>query len=281
MAKNIILYHNHCDDGFGAAWAAYKKFGSKAQYIGVSYSEPVPYGLEDKNLYILDFCYSTEITKKLLKTTNRLIVIDHHITNKEAVKLVPEHIFDATRHSGSYLAWKYFHPGTKIPRLIKHIEDTDLWNWKLPYSKEIYSFLRSYEKDFKLWNKIARDLENPKKRKRYVEEGGAILRADVEKIDHAVASAELVEFCGYKTLASNSFHLVSEIGGVLCKKLPPIAIIWSRRKNFIVVSLRSNGKVDVSKLAKKFVGGGHKSSAAFRLNLTEKLPWKVISDKIA
>ena len=69
---------------------------------------------------------------------------------------------------------------------------------------------------------------------------------------------------------------VSEIGSELVKKLPPIGIIWSQRKDKIVVSLRSNGKVDVSKLAKKFGGGGHKASAAFRLDLNQKLPWKII-----
>jgi hypothetical protein len=29
MKKTIILYHLDCPDGFGAAWAAWKKFSSK------------------------------------------------------------------------------------------------------------------------------------------------------------------------------------------------------------------------------------------------------------
>ena len=32
--KNIvIIYHTDCRDGFGAAWAAWKKFGDSATYI--------------------------------------------------------------------------------------------------------------------------------------------------------------------------------------------------------------------------------------------------------
>src|SRR3989344_4681572 len=281
MTKNVILYHNHCDDGFGAAWSAWKKFGSKAKYIGVTYNEPVPKGLEGKNVYILDFCYSPRVIKNLLKITNKLVVIDHHISNRKATELVPEHVFDSIKHSGAYLTWQYFYPKNKMPKLIKYIDDVDLWKWKLSYSRELSSFIRSYDRDFTLWNKFAKNFENSKHRKKYIEEGKAILRANAKKVKHAVEEAELVEFSGYKTLASNSFHLVSYIGGKLCEKLPPIGIIWSRRNGVTVVSLRSNGKVDVSKLAEKFGGGGHRASSAFELSPNEKLPWKVISDNIS
>ena len=167
-----------------------------------------------------------------------------------------------------------------MPKIIKYIEDADLWNWKLPYSHQISAFIRSYNKNFKQWDKFARYFEITKSRKKYVTEGGAILRADARKVEHAVKDAELVELCGHKTLCSNSFHLVSFIGHGLYKKLPPMGIIWSRRKDVIVVSLRSNGKINVAKLAERFGGGGHKESAAFELSPSGKLPWKVISDKI-
>ena len=40
-----ILYHAHCTDGFGAAWATHKRLGdhhegSKIQYLPVSYGQP-------------------------------------------------------------------------------------------------------------------------------------------------------------------------------------------------------------------------------------------------
>src|SRR3989344_1169898 len=36
MNKKIaVLYHKGCTDGFGAAWAAWKKFGARAEYLGV------------------------------------------------------------------------------------------------------------------------------------------------------------------------------------------------------------------------------------------------------
>ena len=67
MVKNIILYHKGCSDGFGAAWSAWKKFGSKAQYIAVKYDEEPPKNLSGKTVYILDFCYSMKETENILK----------------------------------------------------------------------------------------------------------------------------------------------------------------------------------------------------------------------
>lgn len=281
MAKNIILYHNHCTDGFGAAWAAYKKFGLKAEYIGVAYGKEFPLKLEGKNVYILDFCYSKEAIKNLLKITKSLVVIDHHITNKEAVEIVPKHIFDATKHSGAYLTWKYFHPGKKVPKLLEYVEGVDLWKWNLPHAPELYIYLRHCEKNFKIWNKLAKDWENSRERKKYVKEGAAMLKIQNQIIKDSVHHAQTAIFNGYKTLVSNSQAFIDDIADALIKKVPPIAIVWSQKRSKIKVRLNSNGKVDVAKLAEKFGGGGHKASAAFVLKPSQKLPWKVISDKIA
>lgn len=275
MIKNIFLYHKNCDDGFGAAWAAWKKFGKKGKYVAVQHGDPYPEGLEGKNVYLLDFCYSPDIIKELLKKTAHLAIIDHHKSVKDSVKLVIDNLYKMN-NSGSVLAWKYFHPEKKIPKLLLQIEDVDLWNWKLPYSHELSVSLRTYNFDFKLWNKLANAWESDKARKKYITEGVAILKDHNDRVKEAVADAELARFCGYKTLVSNSRMLVSEIGDALYKKFPPIAIVWSERSGKIIVSLRSNGKVDVSKLAKKFNGGGHNASAAFLLQLNQKLPWKII-----
>ncbi len=280
MTKNVFLYHNHCDDGFGAAWSAWKKFGNKAEYIGVNHGDPYPKGLEGKNVYTLDFAYPPRETEEILKKAAHLAIIDHHKTAKDSIKLVSDHLYQMNR-SGAVLSWQYFHPDKKVPKFLQYIEDADLWRWKLAHSREISTSLRSYDQDFKIWDKIAKDMEKVKTRKKYIEEGKVLLKSDERKVRHAVDNAVLVKFFGYKTFASNSFHFSSQIGHKLYNKLPPIGIIWSERKNKRVISLRSNGTVDVSELAKKFPGGGgHKNSAGFELKLDQKLPWEVISDKL-
>lgn len=274
--KRVVLYHGGCDDGFGSAWAARKKFGSDAKYIGIFHSDPFPEAVVDADVYMLDICYPPKVIKKLLRVAGSLTVIDHHISSKEAIKLVPEHIFDPKNHSGAVLSWKYFHPKKAVPKLLEYIEDGDLWKWRLPQSKEFTASLRSYEQSFKTWDKIARDLESAKTRKKYFEEGRIILASDQDHIKHAADAAILVEFCGHKALASNSFHFTSQVGHALYKKHPPFSIIWSYKPHYIKVSLRSNGKMDVSKLAEKFGGGGHRASAGFELKFGSKLPWKIV-----
>ncbi len=46
-------------------------------------------------------------------------------------------------------------------------------------------------------------------------------------------------------------------------QMPPIAIIWSRRGKKVIVSLRSDGSVDVAKIAQMYGGGGHAVAAGF------------------
>ncbi|MEK7559912.1 MAG: DHHA1 domain-containing protein [Patescibacteria group bacterium] len=277
MNKKItVLYHNRCDDGFGAAWVAWKKFGDKAEYVGVTHGDPPPRGLRGKEVYILDFCYPKEILKELLKKTKSLTVIDHHISMKDAVESVPRHLFNGSfSHSGSTLAWQYFFSKKKVPKFLLHIEAKDLWKF-LPFTKELTAYLRTKEQDFKIWNKLANDWENKSKIKKCIQEGAVILKYENDLVAEAVDDAELVEFLGHKTLAVNSRNRIDNIAEKLYKKKPPISIVWSQRKDKIVVSLRSNGAVDVSKLAARFGGGGHKTAAAFRLEANQKLPWKIV-----
>lgn len=35
--------------------------------------------------------------------------------------------------SGAALAWEFFFPGKEAPRLIKFVEDQDLWRWEVPF----------------------------------------------------------------------------------------------------------------------------------------------------
>ena len=174
------------------------------------------------------------------------------------------------------MAWKFFHSNKKIPSLLLHIEDIDIWKFRLPRTKELIACLDSYKLDFKLWNKFAADWDKPSLVKKYIEQGQAIVRYQEQIIKEMVVYAQKVSFQGYKTLAVNSPILRSEIGHSLYQKKPPISIIWYKINSHIAVSLRSNGKVDVSKLAAKFGGGGHKAAAGFSWPEGKPMPWKKI-----
>lgn len=276
MKNIVILYHNDCLDGFSGAWAAWKKFGRKADYIGVNHNEPPPKGLKDKEIYMIDFTYPEQIIKKMLHDNRRVTSIDHHISAKKATLMTHNPLFD-NDHSGAVLAWKYFHQNKKIPQLLKYVEDIDLWRFALPYTEEIIAALDIEEKTFKNWSALVRNLEDYKKRREYINRGAILLKYENVKVDYlADKKAVLVKFEGYKTYAVNTPVFISKTGHVLTKKLPPIAIIWHQADNKVIVSLRSNGRVDVSKIAKKYGGGGHKAAAGFTLKSLKDIPWKAI-----
>lgn len=278
ITKNtVVLYHGDCPDGFGGAWAAWKKFKDKADYVALFRDKPLPAGLKGKELYFIDFTPNQTVeVKKLIKDNPRVTIIDHHASAKENVLLSRDHLF-SERHSGAVLAWRYFHPDKKTPWLLRTIEDMDLWNFNMPHTKAVDAFLDLYDFNFRLWDAFAMEFEHPSKRKKYLEKGKLIVRYEKKIIDRIIGKcAEEVSFAGYKTYAVNSPQYTSEIGHALYTALPPMAITWSRQPGATIVSLRSNGKVDVSRIAARFGGGGHKAAAGFVVPEGKPLPWKPV-----
>lgn len=272
----VVLYHNDCTDGFSSAWVAWKKLGSRADYIGINPGTAPIDGLRDKEIYMLDLIYPIQYLKKLIAASKKFTAIDHHISNQRSFDLVKDGLFEIN-HSGAVLTWRYFYPKVKVPKLLMHVEDMDPWRFKVSGSKEIIAYLDTIDFDFKKWNEVAKGVEDKLKYREYLSRGIFILKYQDMLIESIITNhAALVNFLGYKTYAVNSPAFNSQIANTLCKKLPPMGIVWSQESDGSVhVSLRSEGAVDVSKLAAKFKGGGgHKQSAGFYVKDCSKLPWK-------
>lgn len=270
----VILYHGGCHDGFGGAWAAWRKFKNKAEYIAVEHGKDEPAGLVGKEIYFIDFCYPAAIMHKLLAANKKVVILDHHVSQRDIVGISTEHVYDNSR-SGSVIAWQYFFPGEPIPRLLKHIQDVDLWLFKLPHTKDLMAALDCYIFDFKLWNKIYAEFEDKELVKKYLSAGKTILGYEERIINRAIRHAEKVEFEGHVAYAVNSTILESEIGNWIVNHKKSIGIIWAYKGGSVRVSLRSNGKVDVAELAQRHGGGGHKAAAgfAFPVPAQVRFPW--------
>jgi oligoribonuclease NrnB/cAMP/cGMP phosphodiesterase (DHH superfamily) len=276
----VVLYHDD-PDGFGAAWAVWKKLKDKARYVAVNFNQPMSKNLKNKKLIFVDFCYEEPVMRKLEKEAKEITVIDHHVSAKELVKSFQNNLF-ADNHSGCVLAWKYFHPKKKIPKLLQYVEDMDIWKWKMPNAWEAIASLEIRDFDFDVWDKMIKDFETAKGRKKYLQEGEAILKYRTKIIKEMVGRAEKISLDGKKAFAVNSPNLHSEIGHEIYKKHKVIGVIWSYKNDRIKVSLRS-GKEDVSEIAQKHGGGGHKLASGFsfpaKINPTTKscevkFPWK-------
>lgn len=275
----VIIYHNHCPDGMGACWSAWKKFGNKASYIPASGDRNVlSEVLIDKEIYILDYCFSKNILEKLLLENKKVVVLDHHISSKEDVLSIPGSIFDDNR-SGSTITWDYFFETKPRPRLIDYLEDGDLKRYILPHQDKITHriiatpfTIESYDE---LVEKFENDFEN------ILTEGKAIALYVNSLFKIAEESYEMVLFEGVTMPAINialPLTTKSQLLDVLYTKVPPIAMSYRYDKGLWKVSLRSDRSIDCSKLAEKYGGGGHTGSAGFVVSADFPLPFVKISD---
>ncbi len=278
MKDKIILYHADCSDGFGGAWAAWKKFGDEADYIPIEHQKPLPEGLKNKQIFFIDIIPDEENIKKVINENESVIAIDHHKTSESKMNLFKEHSFDNS-HSGAVLAWQYFHSKKPVPKLLLFIEDMDIYKWEYPETSRFIAALALYDYNFEIWDKISLEAEDSEKLKDYLSKGEVINVYLKRMADDLVQHAQKVDFEGYQVYAANVHHPIkSFVGPILREKHPPFAITWVQEGDVIHVSLRSDDSVDVSEIAKKYGGGGHRAAAGFSFPAGEPFPWKIIKE---
>jgi oligoribonuclease NrnB/cAMP/cGMP phosphodiesterase (DHH superfamily) len=258
---NCVIYHAQCNDGFGAAYAAWKQLGSRAEYHACKHGIEPP-DVKGKVVAILDFSFDNATTKKMIEEAEALIVIDHHKSAMVELHDISNTLFDMSR-SGAMLSWNFFHPGKESPKFIQYIEDRDLWKWELPYSKEFSAAFDMVPFEFEEYSKFEDDSVFDDAVKR----GSFILAYSKTVVKKVAEGAQPRTLDGKKVLVVNSSHWMSEIGARLAPGCD-FAVIWywDHIDHMTKVSLRSfHDVIDVSEIAKRFGGGGHKKASGFFL----------------
>ncbi|MEK7510941.1 MAG: hypothetical protein AAB582_01770 [Patescibacteria group bacterium] len=278
MERTIVFYHGSCPDGFGGAYAAWKKFGEAAEYIPL-YRDAVPeVEVAGAHLYFIDFTYEKEIMDRFVEAAGSVTVLDHHEGVREIVETMPEHRF-TNDQSGATIAWNYFHPDTPTPLLLQYVEDDDLFLYALTDTRAVLCYLTIQPYTFEEWDRIVTELENETTRESVLSRA----RIYAEYFEHlanlAVEKAHLVEFEGY-TCYFGTAHplkpLKSLVGNLLARKQGPIALVVSAHPKGYGVSIRGDGSVDVAAIAAKYGGNGHKSSAGFAIPAGVPVPWTFV-----
>ena len=258
---NVVIYHANCNDGFGAAYSAWKLLGNRAEYHAASHGSPPP-DVTGKRVVILDFSYDNATTKALIEQAEELWVIDHHKSNMVELHDISNTHFDMTK-SGAMLAWEFFHPGKESPKFINYIQDRDLWQWELPYSKEFSAAFDMVPWNFDEYEKFEDDSVFDDAVKR----GSYILAYSKTVIKKVCDKATKRKYKEYDVMVVNSSHWMSEIGATLAKDCD-FAMIWyyDHDASIYKVSLRAfHDTMDVSEIAKSFGGGGHGKAGGFVL----------------
>lgn len=279
--RTLILYHGGCPDGFGGAYAAWKKFGDTAEYIGVHRGEPVPDGIDGADVYLIDFTYNElETMRDIERRANSLMVIDHHEGMVPVIEQMPNHVYDAA-HSGAVLAWNHFHPDTSAPRLLQYVEDDDIFRFALPETKPFMTYLIIQPLEFAVWDELASRLEDDAGRAKLLEKAAAYREYFEYLAEQAVEKANLVSFEGYEIYFATAHPhktMKSLVGNLLAKKKGPFALVVSPHPNGYGVSIRGDGSVNVAEIAAKFGGNGHPNSAGFLIPREGPFPWELIEN---
>jgi oligoribonuclease NrnB/cAMP/cGMP phosphodiesterase (DHH superfamily) len=299
--KPLCIYHGFCDDGFGAAWALRKAMSPDAfeYYPGVYQQEPPE--VTGRHVVLVDFSYKRPVLEKMAESARSILILDHHktaeadlagfgIQAKEPITYEPwisllaaadnegragpaskvglvATVFDMSR-SGAGIAWDFFNPLTPRPEFINYLEDRDLWRQKLPGGDQFTIALRSYPQDFKVWDRLARNVDD------LIKEGHSIHRYYRLRVDELKRAAKVCQIVVYSDdwkaprtvkcrIANAPYFAASEVAGELATDDVDFGACYFESEKGWQYSLRSRTDFDVSEVALAFGGGGHKAAAGF------------------
>lgn len=304
---DIVIYHGWCSDGFGAAFIIWHFY---SQRYGVERANSIKFipavhpkiinpltadfvqEMTGKNIIICDFAYKFDQLVQIFNVANGFMILDHHKTAEKDLLGVPDYlkIFDMKR-SGCGITWDYFYPNEKIPKFLAHIQDRDIWTQDdpeaatyVPHTAEFVAYFYEQKFDFELWETYLDD----KVTQLAIDKGTAWLEYKNICIDRILKKASYViqkideQFV--IGLYVNSAEHKSDIGNQLFDKIPfgDFSCVWDYDlyKDETSYSLRStDDRYDVSKIAGKFGGGGHRNASGKTFpGLVPILPLEKIDD---
>ena len=269
-SKNLCIYHGNCPDGFGAAWAVYHALGDDVEFHKGMHQQ-LPPDVTGLDVFLVDFSYKKPVLEGLLKQAASITILDHHISaEQDMAELLSSGkvggLFDMNK-SGAMLAWEWFHPDTPVPKLIEHIQDRDLWQFKLDGTRQITMGLASYPYDFSLWDKLM--ASTPDELEALQRDGEALERK--LKIDIKVlidSGVRRMVIGGYDVPVLNApAAYVSEAGNILARGEPFAACYWDHADGRSFSLRSSETGTNVSEVAKQYGGGGHVNASGFTVDI--------------
>jgi len=276
------VYHNSDYDGECSAAIVnynYTKFASnqeKIKFIGMNHSDEFPlWDKVDKNdtVCMVDFSLPMNDMILLNQITN-LIWIDHHKSSIDEYNDIIDFNIIGNREIGKgacELTWKFLLPNLKLPKAVKLLSNFDVWKHTedvIPFQYGLSLYDTSVENK-KVWFKLF-DHNNTV----FVFDiiaTGKLLYKNKQMIDKKYMKLYSFNttFEGYNVIAVNR----------RCNSLAFISV-FNKNKHQIMIPFFYNpdnkkwihsiytpfDNIDVSEIAKKYSGGGHKQAAGFEID---------------
>ena len=305
--KSTVIYHSADFDGIFCREIARKFLGESAEYIGWNHGDPLIKMPEEGTVYILDLSPDCLDASQIQgKYWSRIVWIAHHKSSIEKYSTPPYPPINGYRIDGvaaCRLAWQWFFNETvrevmndpaylpdkhafvqrnvKEPRAVRLAGEYDIWDKRDPDADVFQYGLRSEKLDelwpsllttnsaeerHRGWNVVTGLLKNGELLQRYQRE------QDASVITH---NGFDLEFDGLKFLACNAARFNSHLftAAIRPEHDALFGFCWDGTQ-WKISLYHAPGKEhhDLSKIAVKYGGGGHRGACGFQVN-SSMLPW--------
>jgi uncharacterized protein len=272
----LCLFHND-PDGCCAAAVARRALGLRAVFHPLEIGDPVPWDAIEASpqVVLADYSFSLADMQRVRKNRS-FLWIDHHKSSLEALGPVMSDV-PGRREDGTaacVLAWETFFPGKPVPRAVRLVGDRDVWRMQFPETRAFCEGLYHEDLDPEndaLWRPLLDD--DPQRVEALIERGGLLYESRLANIVDVVARYGFeTTFEGHRTLAVNHRgngdmgEHIRRAGYTLAYCY--VEVVRAGRLQ-TEVTLYSDD-VDVSEIAVKHGGGGHRGAAGFQFTRTDR-----------
>ncbi|MFA6432912.1 MAG: hypothetical protein WCV82_03840 [Candidatus Paceibacterota bacterium] len=288
MNSTLVIYHRSDLDGICSREIAHKFLGNTADYLGFEYGDDLPQLAAYQTVYLIDISLPPGV---MALHADKLIWIDHHQSAIEAMKGVDIRGYRIDGVAACRLAWQYFeweklvdprplYPSkddytsipTKVvePRAVELLGRYDIWDKRLP---EVDLFqLGMQAESAPSWSKLLTlpdgttdmQISDRQQTEPIIQNGRAI---------HAyttVTSAQIITERGFDVtfegLRFRALNIARCNSMTFLAALKPehdgcLGYFWDGKKwKFSLYGVPGKPDVDLSKIASKYGGGGHKQA---------------------
>lgn len=274
---DVIAYHDHCTDGIMAAAVACSFNvwpNDLTKFVPVQYGQDLPEEITKGGGRILfvDFCPEREQLSQIAGAWADYFVIDHHKSRDwTAEDPWVDHVFYSSEHSGAFLTWCWF-TDKEAPQIVQYVQDRDLWQWKLPRSREVSAALGEEPKTVDRFLELL--FSNPHD---LFATGEILLRSRTRAARSLAAKAFLLVLDPmFGARAVNATENISEVGEEILRAFPSTevaCVFFQPTPEEVQFSFRSRahdpGRWTALDAASSLGGGGHQHAAGARVSLEE------------
>jgi hypothetical protein len=276
MITTLTIFHRADFDGLCSEAIARKALGDSSHYLGFDYGDPIPDLAPYETVYLIDISLPVKI---MLESAAKLIWIDHHKSAIEAMKGIQfreSRLIDGV--AACRLAWQYFNNGLKgwsrqdyidrkvsEPYAVQLLGEFDIWDKRNP---DVDLFQLGINVQEPVWSDLLRS-DNYTYIMKIVERG-TVIKAYTDIINAQIITERGFDVV-FEGLTFRALNIARCNSMTFTAAIKPhhegcLAYHWNGSKwRFSLYHVDHRKDIDLSIVAVKHGGGGHRGACGFEL----------------